>query len=191
MQVPPGPPCNWPRSRPETKHPSTLVHGCFLRRPLASTTQWLLVPTWDPPPLNTLQARPQSPETRLQESPLCQLLVHLGHLGKWSCPSESCWLIWNNLGQNKPRAVQGSGSSLQPRKEAAEQCWAPCEARTRRTQTLLSILADILLEGGPDSCVTSHSLSGSLSLCLPLGTGGGNHRSCLSPAFFGSRCQEQ
>lgn len=67
---------------------------------------------------------------------------------------ESGWLIWKNLGQNKPREIQGSGSSLQWSKRwlgiAPHSVWpehSPHRCSYRHWLMLLS-------GGGPDSCVT-------------------------------------
>lgn len=95
----------------QSSHPlwlrAALCGGCLPAQPRGC---------WPPPEASCLsplhRARTQSPETLFQESLLCQLPTHPGHLGTRSCPSESGWLIWKNLGQNKPKEVQGSGSLL-------------------------------------------------------------------------------
>lgn len=45
-------------------------------------------------------------------------------------------LVPNNMVQNKAGEIQGLSSSLQLRKEVAQQCWMLCEARTHCTEML-------------------------------------------------------
>lgn len=69
--------------------------------------------------------------------------------GRRAVPQESGWLICRTLGQNEPGEVQGVGSSLQPRKDEAEQRWALMRpdhgAHRRSDQYWLMLCREVVL----------------------------------------------